>query len=146
VQDRAYLCPTGASQNLSSYDYFLVEKSLFGTCDIPGTISRDCSHILEKCPNCKHNHIGFSNRCAKSAEAANTAWQSRGMRPVEWASANAATGVALGSNRVMLRHKPKGTGNAAGGSGAELVVAEDEEATGKAEDITMTESATTAVT
>jgi hypothetical protein len=62
------------------------------------------------------------------------------MRPVEWASANAATGVASGSNRVMLRHKPKGTGKAAGGSGAELVVAEEEEATGKAEDITMTES------
>ena len=28
AQDRVYLCPTGASQNLSSYDDFLVEKSL----------------------------------------------------------------------------------------------------------------------
>jgi len=28
-----------------------------------------CGHTLEKCPNCKGNHIAFSNRCAEKTEA-----------------------------------------------------------------------------
>jgi len=105
-----------------------------------------CGHTLEKCPNCKRNHIGFSNRCAKETEAAKAARQSRGIRPAVHASANAAAGVASGTNRVTLGHRHKRTAKEEGRSEAELVDVEEEEAKGEAEDIMMTESVTTAKT
>jgi len=48
----------------------------------------------------------------------------------------------------MLGHEPKGSAEEGRGgrSRAELVDAEEEEATGEVEDVTITESATTAVT
>jgi len=33
-----------------------------------------CGHTWVKCPNCKGNHIAFSNRCPKKTEAARAAW------------------------------------------------------------------------
>jgi len=77
-------------------------------------------------------------------DAAKAAWQSRGIWPAGRASANAASGVALGMNREMLGHRPKGTAKEGGGSGAKFVDVEEEEATGEVEDVIMTESATTA--
>ena len=74
-----------------------------------------CGHMLEKCPNCKGNHIAFSNRCAKKTEAAKAARQCRGTGPAGRASANTATGVASGKNRVMLGHRPKGMAKGWGG-------------------------------
>jgi hypothetical protein len=35
-----------------------------------------CGHTLEKCPNCKGNHVTFSSRCAKKREATKVARQS----------------------------------------------------------------------
>jgi hypothetical protein len=78
----------------------------------------------------------------EKTEAAKVARQSRGTGPAGRASANASTGVASGTKRVMLGHRHKGTANGGGGREAELVDAEEEEA----EDVTMTESATTAAT
>ena len=89
-----------------------------------------CGHTLEKCPNCNGNHIVFSNRCTKKTEAAKAARQIRGIDPAGRASANAATDVASGTNRVMLGHRPEGTATEGGGSGAELVDEEEEEITG----------------
>jgi hypothetical protein len=45
-------------------------------CNVVGFTAKQgslCAHTLEKCPNSKGIHIGFSNRCTKKAEAARTA-------------------------------------------------------------------------
>jgi hypothetical protein len=74
-------------------------------CNVVGcTVMQEslCSHTLEKCSNCKGNHIVFTNRYAKKTEAAKAAWQNSGIWPERRAQANAATGVSSGTNRVML--------------------------------------------
>jgi len=103
-------------------------------------------HILEKYPNCNGNHNALSNRCATKAKAAKAARQSRGIGPAWRASVNAATGVASGTKRVVLGHRPNGTATEEGGSEAELVDAEEEKAMGEAENVTITQRATTATT
>jgi hypothetical protein len=70
--------------------------------------------MLEMCPNCKSNHIAFSNRCAKRTEAAKVAGQSRETGSAGRAAANAATGVASGTNTATLGHRPKGTATGGG--------------------------------
>jgi len=118
-------------------------------CNVVGFTAKQgslCGHPLDKFPNCQGNHIAFSNRCGKKTEAAKVARLSRALGSAGRASENAATGVASGTNRMMLGHRPKGSAKEGGESGAELVDAEVEEATGEAEDVTMTASATTAVT
>jgi len=45
-----------------------------------------------------------SNRCAKKTEAAKAAQQSRGIGLAGQASANAASDMASGTNRVVLGH------------------------------------------
>ena len=49
-------------------------------CNVVGCTAKQgslCGHTLEKSPNCKGNHIAFSNRCAKKTEAAKAARQSK---------------------------------------------------------------------
>jgi hypothetical protein len=62
---------------------------------------------------------GLSNRCTEKTEAVKTARQSTVIESAGWASSNAATGVASGTNRAMLVHRPKGIAKKGGGRGAE---------------------------
>ena len=105
-----------------------------------------CSLTLEKCPNCKGNHIAFSNRCAKKAKAARAPWQSRRIGQAGQAPTGTTTGVVSGTNRVALGRRPKGTAAEGGGSEADMADVEKKEATGEAEDVTMTETANTTAT
>ena len=57
-----------------------------------------CGHTLEMCPNCKGNHIAFSNRCGTKTEAARAAWQSRKSATAGQPSTRGVTGA----NRVAL--------------------------------------------
>jgi hypothetical protein len=109
------------------------------------------AHMLEKCPNCKGNHIAFSSRCAKKSEAARAARQCRRMGTAGPAPASKATHTATVTNRVVLGHRPRGGGAADGGRAEgerEMADAEEEEATGEARDVKMTEAeiATTTAT
>jgi len=101
-------------------------------------------HTRDKCTTCRGNHIAFSNRCAEKTEAAKAALQSGGMGVAWPASANAASKVASGTNRRVRDHRPNETANEAGGSGAELVHAEEEEAIREVEDVTIADIATMA--
>jgi len=74
------------------------------------------------------------------------AWHSRGIGIAGQVSANAASEVVLGTNRVVLGHRPKRTAKEGGVIEVELVDAAEEETTGEAKDVTMTEIATTAAT
>jgi len=50
-------------------------------CNVVGCTAKQgslCGHMLEKCPNCKGNHIAFSNGFVKKTEAAKAVRQSRG--------------------------------------------------------------------
>ena len=53
-------------------------------------------------PHPKGNHNVFSNRCAKKTKATKAVRQSRGIGLAGQASANAATDVATGTNRVVF--------------------------------------------
>jgi len=76
------------------------------------------SHTLEKCPNCKGNHIAFSMSCAKKTEAAKAARQCWAIGLAGRASTNAATDVALGTKRLMIGHWLKETTQEGGGTEA----------------------------
>jgi len=93
-------------------------------CNIMGCMAKQeslCSHTLEMCPKSKGKLIEFSNRCAKKTEATKVAPQSRGIGLSGRVSANAASDVALVTNRVVLRHRPKGTTKEGERSEEELV-------------------------
>ena len=82
-------------------------------CNIVGCTAMQgslCGHTLEKCPNCKGNHIAFSSRCAKKSEAARAARRSRKTGSAGRASTSEATHTATGTNRVVLGHRPRGGG------------------------------------
>lgn len=96
--------------------------------------------------NCKGSHIAFGNRCAKKSEAASVVRQSKKIWQEGQAPTDATTGVAYGTNRVVLGPRAKETAAEGGASEAEMVDGEENEATGEAEDITMTETATWTVT
>jgi len=118
-------------------------------CNVVGCTAKQgslCSHTLEKCPNCKGNHIVFSNRCAKKTEAARAARHSRKIGQAGQAPTGATTGVVSGTNRVALGPRPKGTAAEGGVSEGEMADVEEKEATGEAEDVTMTENANTTAT
>jgi len=123
-------------------------------CNVVGCTAKQrslCGHTLERCPNCKGNHIAFSSRCAKKSEAARAARQSRKTGTAGRAPASKATHTATGTNRVVLGHRPRGGGAADGGRAegeGEMADAEEEEATGEARDVMMTEAeiATTTAT
>jgi len=109
----------------------------------PGSL---CCHRLEKCPNCRGNHIAFSNRCAKKTEAARAARQSRKIGQAGQASTNAATDVASRPSRVTLGPRPRGTAAEGGGSEADMTDVEEDEAMWETDDFTMTETANTTAT
>ena len=121
-------------------------------CNVVGCMAKQgslCGHTLEKCPNCKGNHIAFSSRCAKKSEATKAARQSRMTGTAGRAPTSDAMHTATGTNRVVLGRRPRG-GAAADGGGEEEEMADvqGEEATGEARHVLMTETetATTATT
>jgi len=79
-------------------------------------------------------------------DAAKAVWRSWRIGLAGQVSTNIATDMASGTNSVGLGHRPKETGIGLGGSKAELVEAEEEAATGMAEDIIMTKIATMTMT
>jgi len=76
------------------------------SCNVMGCTVKQgslCGHTMEKCPNCKENHIAFRNRCAKKTEAARAARQSRKTGLAGHASVRELTGansVELGTRQV----------------------------------------------
>jgi len=107
-----------------------------------------CGHTLEKCPNCKGNHIAFSSRCVKKREATEAARQSRKIGLAGRAPLSAAQDMATGSNRVMLGPRPQGVAEGGGDEEEEMadVDEEEEEAAGEARDVTMAETETETAT
>jgi len=98
-----------------------------------------CGHTLEKCRNCKGNHIAFSSRCVKKREATESAQLGRKIGLAGRASERAARDMATGSNREVLGPTTQGV---AGGEGDEGEIAdgdEEEEAAGEARDLMMAE-------
>jgi hypothetical protein len=83
----------------------------------------------------------------KKTEAARVARLSRKTGKAGWAPTNEATHTATGTNRVVLGPRATGEGAAEGGR-EEKAVAEEEEVTGEAGDVMMTEAkiSTTTVT
>jgi hypothetical protein len=88
-------------------------------CNVVGCKAKQgslCGHMLEKCPNCKGNHIAFSSRCAKKSKAAKAARQSRQRGKAEQAPMSDAMHTATGMNRVVLGRRRRGGAAAEGGS------------------------------
>jgi hypothetical protein len=115
-------------------------------CNVVGCMAKQgslCGHKLEKCPNCKGNHIAFSSRCAKKSEAAKAARQRRKTGTAGRAPTSDAMHTATGTNRVVLGRRPRGGAAADGGSEEEeMADVQGEEATGEARDVVMTETET----
>jgi len=129
-------------------------------CNVVGCMAKQgslCGQMLEKCPNCKGNHIAFSSRCTKKSEATKARRQSRKTGTAGRGPVGKAMHTATGTNRVVLGRRPKG-GAAAGGGSEEEEMADDmademadvqeDEAAGDERDVVMTETetATTAAT
>ena len=111
-------------------------------CNLVGCAAKQgslCGHTLEMCPNCRAIHIAFSSRCAKKSEAFRVARQSGKTGTVEWAPTNETTHTATGTNGVVLGHRHRAGGEADGGR-EEKADAKDEEATGQASDVMMSEA------
>ena len=106
-----------------------------------------CGDTLEKCPNCRRNHIAFSSRCTQKSEAFRAEQQSRKTGTGEWIPTNEATHMAMGTNRVALVHRPRG-GGAADGGREEKADGDQEESMREARDVMMSEAriATTTAT
>ena len=98
-----------------------------------------CGHTVEKCPNCKGDHIAFSSRCVKTREPTEAARLSRKIQRAGLAPASAARDMATGSNRVVLGPRPQGVAGDGGDEQEMADVDEEEEAAGEARDVTMAE-------
>ena len=98
--------------------------------------------MLEKYPNCKENHVGFSSRCVKKTKAVKAAQQSRKIGLAGRVSTMAARDMATatGSNRVRLRPRPKMIVKGGGDEKEMADVDEEEQAAWEARDITMAKS------
>jgi len=85
--------------------------------------------MLEKCPNCKGNHIAFSGRCVKKTEATEVARQIRKVRLGGQASMSAARDMAMatGANSVALGPRPQGVAEGGGDGDEEEMTDVDEE-------------------
>jgi hypothetical protein len=107
-----------------------------------------CGHTLEKCPNCKGNHIAFRSRCAKKkSESSKAAHQSRKTGTAGRAPTSEAMNTATGTNRVVLGRRPSGGVVAVEGSeeeemADEMADVQEDEAAGEARDVVMTETET----
>jgi hypothetical protein len=89
--------------------------------------------MLEKCPNCKGNHIAFSSTGTMKSKAAKAVQQSRKTGTAERAPTSNATHRPTGTNWVVLGRRPKGGTAADGGSEeVEMTDVQGEEATGEA--------------
>jgi hypothetical protein len=80
-------------------------------CNEVGFMSKQasfCCHTLEKCPNCKGNHIAFSSRCAKKSKDAKAAWHSRKTGTTGQAPTCKDMHTATGTNSVVLGRRPWG--------------------------------------
>jgi len=120
-------------------------------CNVVGCTAKQgslYSDTLEKCPNCKGNHIAFSIRCMKNKEATEAAQQSRKIELAGRAPTSAAQDMAMGSNRVMLGPRPQGVAEGGGDEEEEMadVDEEEEEAAGEAGDVTIAETETETAT
>jgi len=121
-------------------------------CNAVGCMAKQgslCGHTLEKCPNCKGNHILLSSRWMKKSEAAKAARQSTNVGTAGRAPTSDALHRPTGTNREVLGCRPMGGAAAEGGSEEEeMTDVQGEEATGEARDVVMTEieGATTATT
>ena len=120
-------------------------------CNVVGCTAKQgslCGHTLEKCPNCRGNHIAFSSRCVKKREATDAARQSRKIGLGARAPTSAAEDLATGANRVMLGPRPQGLAEGGGDEEEEMadVDDEEEEAAGEARDVTMAETETETAT
>ena len=119
-------------------------------CNVVGCTAKQgslCGHTLEKCPNCKGNHIAFGSRCTNKSQAAKAARGSRITGTAGRAPTSETTHIATGTNRVVLGHRPRG-GGAADGGREDIADAEEEEAMEEERDVMMTETeiATTTAT
>jgi len=118
-------------------------------CNVAGCTSKQrslCGHTLEKCPNCKRNHIVFSSRCSKKKEAPQAVWQSRKIELVGQGSTWAVRDMATCSDRVVLGPRPEGV--AEGDEDEEKMpdVDKKEKAAGEARDVMMAVTETDIVT
>jgi len=105
-----------------------------------------CGHMLEKCPNCKGNHIAFGSRWVKNRDATASPRQSRKIGLAGRASTSAARNMAMGSNRVVLGSTPWGVAEGGGDEEEMADVDEKEEAAGEERDVTMAETETETAT
>jgi len=67
-----------------------------------------CGHTLEKCSNCKGNHIVLSSRCGKKCQATKGARQSRRTGTEGWGLPSEAMHTAMRTNRVVPGDEPMG--------------------------------------
>jgi len=120
-------------------------------CNVVGCTAKQgslCGHMLEKCPNCKGNHIAFSSRFVKKREATEVARQSGKIGPSGQAPKSAALDMATGSNRVVLGYRPQRVAEGGGDDEEEraYVEEEEEEAAGEAREVMMAETETETAT
>jgi len=111
-------------------------------CNIVGCIAMQgslCSHTEEKCPKWEGNHITFSSRCAKKAEATREAPERRRCEPAGWTKKTA--GPPSGANRTALGPRARAPESGERG-GSEEEMADAEEGGAEPKDITMVESTT----
>jgi hypothetical protein len=102
-----------------------------------------CSHMQEKYPNCKGNHIAFSSRCAKKMEATREAWEWRRREPARQTSKTAGPISAANRTALGLRARVPGGGER---SGSEEEMANAQEGGAETEDVTLVQSTTPSTT
>ena len=109
-------------------------------CNVVGCIANQgslCGHTHEKCPNCKINHIAFSSRCTKKAEATGEAPDRRRREPAGLTTQT--TGPTSGGKRTALGCM--GSAQDGGESaGCEEEMVDAEEGGVEAENVTRAES------
>jgi len=111
-------------------------------CNVVGCIAKKgslCGHTHEKCPNCKGNHIAFSCRCAKKAEATSETRERRREDQAGWTTKTTVPTSDANRTELRLRARAPECGER-GGSKEEMAYAEEGGA--EAEAITMAESTT----
>jgi hypothetical protein len=117
-------------------------------CNLVGSTARQGSlygNTLDECPNSRRNQIAFGWRCAKKPQAAPAARQHTVRASAGSAPRNEAPDTTTGTITLVFCHRPRG-GRAADAGRNEKAHTEDEEATGEAHNIMMTETEITTTT
>jgi len=115
-------------------------------CDIVGCTAKQgalCGHTQVKYPNCRGNHIAFSNRCAKKREVTRAAQEDNRREPAGRTTRGGE--AATGTNRITLGKRAEAVGGGDRGWSEEKMADAREEEAGE-EDITMGQSATVTTT